>query len=107
MNPELELFLEEAFASLKQVSGQIGRVVVEPDYDAAVNAEDASALREELVAFVNSQRPPDKDLRSHDGFETPITGQFALLKKYLRRISLHSDAINGEWVEVVPPGNWI
>ena len=33
MDPQLEFFLEEAFSAVRPTSPQIGRIVVEPDYD--------------------------------------------------------------------------
>ena len=99
MNPELEFYLQSVFDSVEPTSNAIGRVVVEPDYDVEQRDEDRDRLRQELVAFVQEQpiqaseaQPPEK---------------YPILRKYVRSISLHSDHIEGPWVEVTPPGNWI
>lgn len=107
MNPDLEFFLEDAFAPLKQSSSKVGRVVVEPDYDATVAPDDAQPLCQELSNLLEQQHPTETALHSHDGFEAPIGETYPLLRKYVRRIMLHSDEISGDWVEVMPPGNWI
>ena len=107
MNPDLEFFLEKAFTGIEPSSSRIGRVVVEPDYDVVFRPEDERPLRDELVRFVDSLMPEESNLQSFDGFETEIGKQFPLLKKYVRRLSLHADKANGDWIEVVPPGNWI
>lgn len=107
MNPDLEFFLQNAFTGIEPLSAQVGRVVVEPDYNRSFTPEDASPLRDELTEFLGSQKPTEKDLRSYDGFETKIGTNYSLLQKYVRRISLHADAADGDWIEVMPPGNWI
>ena len=48
MNPRLEFFLEDALESVQPTSPDIGRVVVEPDYDVSPIDNDASALVREL-----------------------------------------------------------
>lgn len=107
MNPDLEFFLEDAFAPVKQSSKEIGRVVVEPDYDAMLRPEDAQPLCEELEKLLHHLQPTQPALHSHDGFEARISDEYPLLRRYVRRVVLHSDEINGDWVEVMPPGNWI
>lgn len=107
MNPDLEFFLEDAFAPIKQSSRAVGRVVVEPDYDAMVTPGDAQPLCQELSSLLQGQCPTETALQSHDGFEAPIGDDYPLLRRYVRRIVLHSDQISGDWVEVMPPGNWI
>lgn len=107
MNPDLEFFLEDAFASIKQSSKEVGRVVVEPDYDATVTPSDAQPLCQELSRLLRQQHPTDAALHSNDGFEAAISDDYPLLRKYIRRVVLHSDDISGDWVEVMPPGNWI
>ncbi len=98
MNPDLEFFLEDAFDPIQPTSGAIGRVVVEPDYDIDPDEKDKAKLRDELVQC----------LKEHSGekeFAPP--GNFATLAKYVREISLHEDKLEGSWVEVASPGNWI
>ena len=107
MNPDLEFFLEDAFAPIKQSSPEVGRVVVEPDYDTKAAPEDAQPLCQELSDLLGRQRPLEPALHSHDGFEAAIGDDYPLLRRYIRRVVLHSDEINGDWVEVMPPGNWI
>jgi hypothetical protein len=107
MNPDLEFFLEDAFAPIKQSFPEVGRVVVEPDYNAKFIPEDAQPLCQELRELLDRQKPSGASLHSHDGFEATIGDDYPLLQRYVRRVVLHSDEINGDWVEVMPPGNWI
>jgi len=107
MNPEIEFFLEKAFGSVQPVSAAIGRVVVEPDYEVKPSGRDAGHLASELVQCVREQVFDPAALSSHKGVEIQIPGSYRLLKKYVRRITLHQDKPDGAWVEVAPPGNWI
>jgi hypothetical protein len=107
MNPEIEDFLENAFASVKPTSDAIGRVVVEPDYESGPATDDGQQLRSELVELLTGQRADTAALHSQDGFAVTIPSRYELLSKYIRRITLHADNVEGDWVEVVPPGYWI
>ncbi len=107
MNLELEDFLERSLASVQPVAQGIGRVVVEPDYDVDFVEEDAAKLPGELTGCIRDQRTDLLALQSPNGFEVEISPKHALLKKYVRRITLHADGVEGPWVEVAPPGNWI
>lgn len=107
MNPNLEEFLESAFSSIKPTSDAIGRVVVEPDYDSGVMAEDGPQLRSEFLELLNAQNVDGNALKSYDGFEVKIPDRYKLLSKYIRRLTFHADSVEGDWVEVAPPGNWI
>ena len=98
MHPDLDDFLESAFRSVQPVSPAIGRVVVEPDYDVAPDPRDVSELTNQLTECLRSHTVPG---------DVEIDSKHPLLKKYLRRISLHADKVDGSWVEVEPPGNWI
>ena len=102
MHTDIQPFLEDAFSTLTPTSNQIGRVVVEPDYEA-----DAAGLSEQLKACIADQRIEAAGLASHDGLELKLAGDCSLLKKYIRRITLHADPVEGAWVEIAPPGNWI
>jgi len=104
MNLNVEAFLEDAFQSVEPTSDKIGRVVVEPDYEATVVPQDAVPLANELREYLShSPAPPD----SPQGLEIAVPEASSLLKRYLRQITLHSDKIEGPWIEVAPPGNWI
>jgi len=108
MNPQLDDFLEDAFASVKPTSAKIGRVVVEPDYNLSPGSDaDAAAISEELRSCLAAQSLSDDALASREGLEVSIEDRFGLLKKYLLRITLHGDAVEEPWVEVAPPGSWI
>jgi hypothetical protein len=107
MHPELEDFLNSAFASIQPTSSEIGRVVVEPDYEVEPSEPDASGLKDELLAFLREQSPDTAALTSRDGFEAKIPSSRGLLTQYIRKITLHQDKLDGSWVEVAPPGNWI
>jgi hypothetical protein len=107
MNPEVEFFLEKALGSVQPTSPEIGRVVVEPEYEAKPIPRDAGHLASELIQCVQEQMLDPAALSSHDGLEIQIPGSYRLLKKYIRRITLHHDKADGTWVEVAPPGNWI
>ncbi|MBV8551790.1 MAG: hypothetical protein JOY54_10845 [Acidobacteriaceae bacterium] len=107
MNPDLEFFLEDALRSIQPTSNQIGRVVVEPDYDVAPEPGDAAAAHDELIQLLKAQTLDSARLASHDGLGVRITDEYSLLKKYIRRITLYADRVEGEWIEVAPPGNWI
>ncbi|MBV9156654.1 MAG: hypothetical protein JO097_10360 [Acidobacteriaceae bacterium] len=107
MHPELESFLNSAFSSVQPTSPEIGRVVVEPDYETTPSQHDAGHLASELVQCLREQTPDPKALASHEGFEADMPGAYRLLSKYVRRITLHQDSTEGPWIEVAPPGNWI
>lgn len=107
MNPELEIFLEKALEAVPPTSSEIGRVVVEPDYEVSSRQQDAGHLASEFIQCIQEQSPNAAALASHDGFEVEIPRSYRLLSKYIRRITLHGDRIEGPWVEVAPPGNWI
>ncbi len=98
MHPDLEDFLECTFEDVVQSSSNTGRVVVEPDYDVAPDPLDARQLANQLTDCLRDQKPPG---------EVAIDSKYGLLKKYLRRISLHADSVEGSWIEIEPPGNWI
>ncbi len=98
MHPDLDEFLEGAFRSVQPVSPAIGRVVLEPDYDVAPDPSEARELANQLTDC----------LRGHTLMgDVTIDTKYVLLKKYLRHISLHAEPVDGSWVEIEPPGNWI
>lgn len=98
MHPDLEFFLEETFDQIQPSLPGIGRVVVEPDYDAEPDPSEKDKLRAEFLQFV----------RDHpDSGEVDVPSDSGVLAKYLRRVTLRKDAVEGPWVEVAPPGNWI
>jgi hypothetical protein len=101
MHPDLEDFLETAFERIQPTSTAIGRVVIEPDYDAEPAPQEASVLTQQLTDQLRQATS------SASGFEVPLDSKYTILKKYVRRITLHSDSLEGPWVEVAPPGNWI
>jgi hypothetical protein len=107
MHPELEDFLEEAFAGVKPTASGIGQVVVEPDYDVAPEPKDAGHLVSELLQCLSEVDTSGVKDAGQKGAELEIPGAYRLLKRYIRRITLHPDKIESEWVEVAPPGNWI
>ena len=107
MHPDLEDFLEQTFADIEPTDPAIGRVVIEPDYDAAPEDKDAGHLASELLQCL---REVDASLMAgsgHEGCQVEIAGAYRVLRRYIRRITLHPDKLKGEWVEVAPPGNWI
>jgi hypothetical protein len=107
VNPQLEFFLERAFESVAATSPEIGRVVVEPDYDANPSNRDAGDLAQQLRELVSGQSPDAAALASPQGYHVAIPADKPLLRKYLRSVTLHRDRVEGAWVEVAPPGNWI
>jgi hypothetical protein len=107
MHPDLEFFLEDAFKSVRQTSSEVGRVVVEPDYDVAPEPNDAGPLANELVQCLCKTSINKDALSSHGGFDITVPSAYRVLGKYIRRITLHADGVEGEWIEVDPPGNWI
>lgn len=108
MNPDIESFLDEVFQSVQPTSPEIGRVVVEPDYDVDPSPTEADGLRTELVQLLSKQSPENSAaLASREGVELDISAGYPLLAKYLRNVTLHQDKLDGSWIEVAPPGNWI
>lgn len=107
MDPCLEFFLEDVLESLPPASSGIGRVVVEPDYNVSPLDSDAAALAQELREFLARQSPDQAALASLQGYEVKIPEDCPLLAKYIRSITLHQDRVEGSWIEVAPPGNWI
>lgn len=107
MHAELEDFLERAFGSIQPSSPNIGRVVVEPDYNVRPDVSCASQIAEQLSECIRDQPLKPEKLASRHGFEATIRPEYDLLHKYLLRITLHADPVEGSWIEVAPPGNWI
>jgi hypothetical protein len=107
MHAELEDFLESAFDSIQPTSSAIGRVVVEPDYDVQPDPSCASHITQQLLDCIRNQPLTADRLAARDGLEATIGPEYKLLRKYLRRITLHADPVEGSWIEVAPPGNWI
>jgi hypothetical protein len=107
MDPRLEFFLEDALESVEPTSSDIGRVVLEPDYNVAPEDGDAAALARELRELLTRQSPDPAMLASPEGSEVPIPPNCQVLAKYIRSVTLHQDRVEGPWVEIAPPGNWI
>ncbi len=107
MHPELEFFLEDALKSIQRTSPEIGRVVFEPDYDIDPIPTEARQVGDELKRCLAEQTPQPDALAAHDGFPVALSGKYPLLSKYARAITLHADGVEGPWVEIAPPGNWI
>lgn len=107
MDPQLEFFLEEAFSSVNSTSSDIGRVVIEPDYDITPDLEDQDHLSQELIRCIQRESPSAAQLASPQGWEVKTLKQYSILAKYVRRITLHKAPAELPWVEVAPPGNWI
>ncbi|HEX4168257.1 MAG TPA: hypothetical protein VHZ55_22555 [Bryobacteraceae bacterium] len=101
MHPDLEDFLEDALSSIQPISPSIGRVVIEPDYDVEPNPADAGHIAAELTECLSAQS------LEGESREIEIDRRYAVLAKYLRRITLHANRVDGPWIEVEPPGNWI
>jgi hypothetical protein len=107
MNPDIEDFLNAAFQNVQPTSPAIGRVVIEPDYEADVTRSDAEGLPRELLACLQTQSPDSSALAAPEGVDVKIPAAFPLLAKYVREITLHQNKLDGSWVEVAPPGSWI
>ena len=107
MDPELEFFLEDAFSSVRPTSSQIGRVVVEPDYDISPDERQRDQLADELVRCIQEHSPSPSKLGSPEGWKVNVPNKYSVLAKYVRSITLHQAPIERSWVEVAPPGNWI
>jgi hypothetical protein len=107
MDPQLEFFLEDTFKSVQPTSSEIGRVVVEPDYDTTPDEKEGDQLAAELNSCIQEHSPNVTDLASPHGWELAIPNKYRLLKKYVRSITLHQAPTERPWVEVAPPGNWI
>jgi hypothetical protein len=107
MHPDLQFFLEDTFKTVEPTAAYIGRAVVEPDYEADVDLEESSALRQELIDCLLVQSPLPGQLKDPDGYEVTVPSKYPVLTKYIRRITLREDRVEGPWVEVAPPGNWI
>lgn len=107
MDPGLEAFLEDALESVQPISSGIGRVVVEPDYNNSPLESDGPVLAQQLRELIQRQSPDAASLASSEGYEVDIPSECRILAKYIRSITLHQDRVEGSWVEVAPPGNWI
>ena len=108
MNPELDVFLNEAFQSVQPTSSAIGRVVVTPDFEADADPQDQGKLADELTCLLREQSPDPAAVTADNGIDIQISNSYGLLAKYVRSITLHRDPPpQGAWVEVVPPGSWI
>ena len=107
MHPDLGSFFDRAFESVQPALPDVGRVVVEPDYDSSPADQDAAQLAAELTQLLREQSPEPTALASHDGFDVHIPDRYPIVAKYIRSITLHQDRAEGPWIEVAPPGNWI
>lgn len=107
MHPELEDFLEDALTDIRTKSPEVGRVVVEPDYEVAPADGDARLLQQQLGELLDRQSPDAAALASPQGFQVHFPEDCPIIAKYFRSITLHRDSVEGSLVEVAPPGNWI
>ena len=107
MDPQLDFFLEDAFKSVLRTSDQIGRVVIEPDYDVSPVPSEGDQLAKELVTYLEEQSPNPAELDAPEGARIEIPQKYPLLSKYVRSITLYRTPAEQPWVEVEPPGNWI
>jgi|SRR5689334_6081128 hypothetical protein len=107
MDPQLEFFLEDALSSVRPTSPQIGRVVVEPDYDISPDPKERDQLADELVRCIKEHSVKAIELASPAGSKLPVPNNYPALAKYVRSITLHQSPTERPWVEVAPPGNWI
>lgn len=107
MNPDLEFFLESAFENIKQSLANVGRVVVEPLYDVEYSEIDKQELAAQLNKLLQSQKVDLVAVSTTDGQPLAIPGDLMLLRKYIRSVTLHAEPVEGAWIEVAPPGNWI
>jgi hypothetical protein len=107
MDPQLEFFLEDAFASVRSTSPQVGRVVVEPDYDISPDEQEQNELADELIRCIQEHSPKAKELPPSEGWKLTVPSKYPVLAKYVRSITLHQAPTECPWVEVEPPGNWI
>lgn len=107
MNPDLEVFLQDAFADMQRGDSPVPRVAIEPDYESGTSDADPAILRAELSQLIARQQVDTKALSSHEGIEVTIPTQYTELAKTVRKIFLHGDKEDGPWIEVIPPGNWI
>ena len=107
MNPDLEIYLQDAFKTVQPTSALIARVMVEPEYESQAAPADAALLREELSSLLAAFKPLDEhEMSTHEGEEVPGLERCPHLRQVVRRITLHADR-EGPWVEITPPGNWI
>jgi hypothetical protein len=107
MHPELEDFLQDVLSGVRTTSAQVGRVVVEPDYEAVPAQGDVRRLQQQLSELLDRQSPDAASLASPEGYEVHVPEDCPLVAKYLRSITLHQDRVEGPVIEVAPPGNWI
>ena len=107
MNPDLETYLDEVFESVQPTSPDIGRVVLQPNYEDGPLSGDAEQLRVELVQLLKAQKPGLVGLESHQGVEVSVPGQYQTLGKFVRTVTLHANHLEGPWVEIAPAGSWI
>jgi hypothetical protein len=107
VHAELEDFLERAFDSIQPTSSSIGRVVVEPDYNVQPDPSCAGHIAQQLSDCIRNQPLTSNRLATRGGLQANIGPEYDLLRKYLRRITLHAEPVEGTWIEIVPPGNWI
>ena len=107
MNPDIELFLQDAFKNLKPTIQGVARVRVEPDYESDAPLQNADQLTAELSKLLSTQKVDLVALGTHNGFEVDDLTKYPNLQRLVRRVSLHGDLEDGPWVEVAPAGNWI
>ena len=108
MNPDLELYLQDAFKTMQSTNPAIARGMVEPEYELQGPPPDAVLLRDELSSLLSSLQTVDEQkLSTHDGQEVRGLDRCEHLHQVVRRITLHADREDGPWVEISPPGYWI
>jgi hypothetical protein len=77
MNPDLEDFLQSTFDSIGSSAGAVGRVILKPDYEASLNPDDRTKLRDELLQSLEG-KSADIDFEPSAEYKT--------LSHYIRRI---------------------
>ncbi len=108
MNPDLEMYLQDAFKTMQPTNPKIARVMVEPEYESGAAPADAAVLRDELSSLLAAFGDVgDREITTHAGEEVTGLESCQNLHRVVRRITLHADREDGPWVEIAPPGNWI
>jgi len=103
---KLEADLATAVSAIERPSStRIGLVTVYPDYQASFDDGDLTAFVNQLAKCLGEQVPEGAALKSPQGVQVNVSGDYPLVKKYLKDVTLYADRRIGAWVQVLPPGD--
>jgi hypothetical protein len=107
MEPEIEIWLEDALENVMPTIPGVSRVSLEPDYESGLTPDVVPEVKTQLLELLGQVHTNSSDLVTHEG-QVLTLQDFPALRRYTRKISLHGgEKADKPWIDVTPAGNWI